>query len=146
MPRGGARPGSGRPKGTVGIKQQATISKEQAREALREIVLKHMDDLVSAQVAHAKGLKYLVARDKDTGKFAKITKDQYDALLTGEGDAFVGLEVWEKDPSTQAFTDLMNRTLDKPKEQVQELQVSGSIDLVTGKLHSARARLAHRKP
>jgi hypothetical protein len=28
------------------------------------------------------------------------------------------IEVWEKDPSVQAFTDLMNRTIDKPIEQM----------------------------
>ena len=35
------------------------------------------------------------------------------------------IEVWEKDPSVQAFTDLMNRTLDKPAEQVK---VTGADD------------------
>jgi hypothetical protein len=36
------------------------------------------------------------------------------------------IEVWEKDPSVQAFTDLMNRTIDKPVEQVQA-DVSGAL-------------------
>jgi hypothetical protein len=37
------------------------------------------------------------------------------------------IEVWEKEPSTPAFTDLMNRALDKPKEQEQDLKVSGKL-------------------
>ncbi len=47
-----------------------------------------------------------------------------------------------KDPSVQAFTDLMNRALDKPKEQPQELQISGSLELVSARLLAARKRLA----
>ena len=51
----------------------------------------------------------------------KLTKEQFDKLIeSGEDDATERLEVWEKDPSVQAFTDLLNRALDKPKEQEQE--------------------------
>jgi hypothetical protein len=30
----------------------------------------------------------------------------------------------------QAFTDLMNRALDKPKEQEQELEVKGALRII----------------
>ena len=30
------------------------------------------------------------------------------------------IEVWEKDPSVQAFTDLLNRAIDKPADQLPE--------------------------
>jgi len=36
--------------------------------------------------------------------------------------------IYTKDPSVQAFTDLMNRALDKPTEQVQ-LQEQGAIEI-----------------
>ena len=48
--------------------------------------------------------------------------------------------MWEKDPSVQAFADLLNRALDKPKEQEQEvkLQVEGDWDKLAARLSSAR--------
>lgn len=139
MPRGGKRTGAGRPKGTVGVKHAATISKEQAREALRAIVLRDMDALVSAQLAHAKGLRYLVVRQKGSGKFVRVTEAMARAK---EGSDEEIIEVWEKDPSVQAFTDLLNRALDKPKEQEQELRITGELELVAPKLVEARKRLA----
>jgi len=36
----------------------------------------------------------------------------------------------EKDPSVQAFTDLLNRALDKPKEQAFEVQAGVTEELV----------------
>jgi hypothetical protein len=44
-----------------------------------------------------------------------------DALLADDGAV---VEVWTKDPSTPAFTDLLNRAIDKPKEQQQEFGVA----------------------
>lgn len=41
-----------------------------------------------------------------------------------------------RDPSIQAYTDLMNRALDKPKEQEQEIKLSGEVTLIE-KLQSA---------
>ncbi len=38
------------------------------------------------------------------------------------------IEVWEKDPSVQAFTDLMNRALDKPADPAQQLDVDLRVD------------------
>jgi hypothetical protein len=124
--RGGKREGAGRPKGVLNA---STITKEQAREALRQIVLREMDALTAAQIAHAKGLKYLVARHKSTGKFEKLTEEQTKAILAGEESEHIVIEVWEKDPSVQAFTDLMNRALDKPKEQEQEIEHKGGITI-----------------
>lgn len=119
MPRGGRREGAGRPVGTTGIPQAATISKQQARDALREAVIREMGQMIEAQVKHAKGLSYLVARHKTSGKFEKLTADEAELLLNGEESDRVVIEVWEKDPSVQAFTDLMNRALDKPADHVE---------------------------
>jgi hypothetical protein len=124
MPRGGARPGAGRPKGSIEPKR---IEKEEARARLRALVMASMDPLVQAQIANAQGIKYLVAREKKSGKFRRLTEAQ--ALLQVGGEEANDLEiieVWEKDPSVQAFTDLMNRTIDKPVEQVQA-DVSGAL-------------------
>jgi hypothetical protein len=116
---GGKRPGSGPAKGT---KYAPTISKEMAREALRQTVMQHMPEMVQAQVAHAKGLTYLVRRDKGSGKFVRVTAD----MLDKQSDDDV-IEMWTKEPNVPAFTDLLNRALDKPKEQEQEHKIDAEV-------------------
>jgi hypothetical protein len=122
MPRGGARPNSGPQKGAKYGPQKQTISKEQARDALRQIVLAKMSELVDAQLSNATGIKYLVRRDAKSGKFLRVTADMLDQQTDDDL-----IEMWEKEPSVQSFTDLMNRALDKPKEQEQEVTVAGKL-------------------
>lgn len=124
-PKGGKRAGAGRPRGTV---NPSTITKEQAREALRAVVLEEMRAMVAAQVAQAKGLSYMVVRDKATGKFLRVSKNQAQNLKADEQI----IEIWEKDPSTPAFTDLMNRALDKPKEQEQDVNANVALRITWG--------------
>ena len=53
------------------------------------------------------------------------------------------IEVWEKNPSIHAFTDLMNRTLDDPKEQ--NLPVSLQMpqaEVILERLSERRKRVA----
>lgn len=124
--RGGARSGAGR---KAGGKNAATLSKEAARELLRQRVLKDMEPMVAAQVAHAQGISHFMLRDPKTGKFERITElAQIEAALNAEG-AKEGSSyyIWTKDPSVQAFTDLMNRALDKPKEQEQDVNVTAEL-------------------
>jgi hypothetical protein len=134
--RGGARPNSGPAKGT---KYAPTLTKEAAREALRLIVLNDMQELVGAQLANAKGIKYLVVREKSSGKFLRVNELRAAALKADEEV----IEIWEKDPSVQAFTDLMNRALDKPKEQEQQLVVSGALNLDV-RIREARKRISEK--
>ena len=139
-PNGGARPNSGPKKGA---KYAKTISKELAREVVREYVMQHMPAMIEAQVAHSKGLKYLVIRDPKTGKFKKITQEKMDAMLEeGNEDELDRLEIWEKEPSVPAFTDLMNRTLDKPAEQKQVLEITGELSMVLPRLVNGRKRIS----
>ena len=112
MPRGGARPNAGRKKGT---RWPSTITKEQIRARVQARVAAYLDPLVDAQIANAQGLKYLVTRDKKTGKFIRVGEAMAKAK---EGTTEETIEVWEKDPSVQAFTDLLNRAADKPPEAV----------------------------
>ncbi len=111
MPRGGKRPGAGLKKG---YKFPKTLEKLAAREYTRQLITQALPQLLLSQIANAQGLKYLVTRDKKTGKFIRVTEAM--AKLK-EGEEIV--EVWEKDPSVQAFTDLLNRALDKPAEQLK---------------------------
>jgi hypothetical protein len=126
MPRGGKRPGAGRPKGS---KEKGTIEKELLRERLRLKVAEKLDPMIEAQIANAMGIKYLVARDKKTGKFEKLSEARAKVKLSGaEGDLEI-IEVWEERPNVQAFTDLLNRTIDKPAEQEQVVAHTGGISL-----------------
>lgn len=133
-PKGGKRPGSGR---KVGFKFPSTISKEQAREAIRTMVFAELRPMVEAQIANAKGLKYLVVRDK-TGKFVKVTEAMAGAF---QGDEVV--EVWEKEPAIQAFTDLLNRAADKPAEHV-EMTVSKAQNSSDEELSERLASLSQK--
>ncbi len=126
MPSGGKRAGAGR---KAGSRTAETLSKAESREILRAIVMRHMEDMVDAQVKHAKGIKFLVKRAKAGGKFEKVSADELDAALEGQAEDRVVLEVWDKDPSVQAFTDLMNRALDKPAEQEQAMKVTGNLTI-----------------
>jgi len=136
-PKGGARPGAGR---KPGGKNALTISKEQAREALRAIVMQHFAPLIEGQIANAKGLHYLVVREKTTGKFLRVGEAGARGLKPNEEI----IEVWEKEPSVPAFTDLMNRTLDKPAEQMIQVHIEDQhtleVRLVAGRLRVAEAR------
>ena len=123
---GGKRPGAGKPKGAQNV---STITKAEQRESHRRIIDQHVAEMIAAQIDHAKGLKYLVTREK-SGKFVRVTEAMAKERL---GDESFIVEVWEKDPSTQAFSDLMNRAYDKPKEQEQEVAVTGKLVIEVAK-------------
>jgi len=140
MPRGGKRPGAGRPKGS---KEPKTLEKEAAREALRNMVKAKLQPMVEAQIANAMGIKYLVKRDAKTGKFVTLDEAQA-AQMIASGDVEL-VEVWEKVPNVQAFQDLLDRTLDKPTQHVDmKAEHSGAVALVDT-LAEARKRLNEAK-
>lgn len=138
MPRGGKRPGAGRPKGS---KEAKTLEKEAARAALRAQVFAELAPMIYAQIEAAKGIKYLMARQKRGGKFVPVTEDLSKAIVAGTDTEHELMEVWERRPSTQAFADLMDRAMDKA---AQPMQVSGDLNLtvdVVERLSEARKRL-----
>jgi hypothetical protein len=110
----------------------ATLSKAQAREEVRTQVQERLHDLVAAQIDNALGIAHFMLRDTDTGQFRRVTNPaDIEAALNAPGAA-EGSSFWiyEKDPSIAAFTDLMNRALDKPREQVQEVVIHNSEELL----------------
>jgi hypothetical protein len=136
MPRGGKRPGAGMPKG---YKFKHTIEKELEREKLRQLVAEHLTPMVLSQISNAKGVSYMVVRHPD-GTFTRATDEkQIDAALAAGGESF---QIFTQAPNPSSFKDLLDRAHDKPKEQPQEIQVSGSLELVTARLLAARKRLA----
>jgi hypothetical protein len=134
---GGKRKGAGKPKG---VKWLSTLDKEQARAAVRSMVVAALAPLVEAQIENAKGIKYLVVREKATGKFLRVGELRAGSLKPDEEI----IEVWEKDPCVQAFTDLLNRAIDKPKEQEQEIKLTGEAELIS-KLLAGRKRAAEAR-
>src|SRR4030095_14443177 len=98
-----------------GAVYQPTIDKARAREALRALILKHVDEMTEAQVRAAKGLNVAVVRRKD-GTWKRIESAEAFDHAAAAGDL---IEIQPLQPSTQAYTDLMNRALDKPSEHVE---------------------------
>lgn len=119
---GGKRAGAGKPKG---VRWPSTINRESGRAALRALVLESLKPMVDAHIANAQGIKFLMVREKSTGKFLRVGADRAARLKPDEEL----IEVWEKEPSIQSFTDLVNRTLDKPAEHV-ELTGADGVPLV----------------
>lgn len=111
MPRGGPRPGSGRPKGH----SKPILDKLMAREALRQMVIANMEPMVKAQMQAAQGLNVAVIRRPD-GTFRRVDSVEMLDQAIAEG---APMDIHTLQPSTQAFTDLMNRALDKPAESVE---------------------------
>jgi hypothetical protein len=116
MPRG-RKPGS---------KGKNNDLKDELRKFLRKKVAKEFGPMIDAQIAQAKGISYLVVREKLTGKFVRVAETR--AKLTNPAEEIV--EVWEKDPSTQAFDSLANRTIDKPAETLEgSLGLTGALTI-----------------
>lgn len=108
----------GKPKG---YKHQLVL-KDHERELLRQQILKERFRMTAAQIQHACGISYMVLRHPD-GTFTRATNvAELDAGLKGGATAF---EIFTQAPNVQAYTDLMNRALDKPAEQ---LKVTGAED------------------
>lgn len=81
--------------------------------------------MVEAQIAAAQGIKYLVGRAKQGGKFKHLTAEQVQSILSGEDSEYEVLELWEKIPSPQAFKELMDQAIDKAPQHVA---VDGNLE------------------
>ena len=115
-PKGHPRYGGGMPKGH---KTAKTLEKEAALALLRQKVAEQVELLVEAQIDSAAGIKHFFLRDPKTGRFERITDEVVIERAVNEGSEGSHFWIYTKDPSTQAFTDLMNRTLGKPSERLQ---------------------------
>jgi hypothetical protein len=143
---GGARPNAGMPKGH---KTRKTIAKEEAREIARQLITRELEPLIMAQIENAKGISHFFLRDPDTKQFKRITDaDEIERAIEAGEEHY---RIYTKDPNVHAFTDLMNRALDKPAQQVN---VTGSDvgpivlkweDTIEERLNAARERLAQLK-
>lgn len=129
----------GRPKGR---KNDSTLSKEAARERLREMLTRKLEPVAEALVSRACGVRYFVTRNAKTGKYEMVTNpDQVIAALNGE-DEMTG-EFYTDKPETAAIKELLDRTVDKAKEQEQDINLKGDADLIAALMRGRqRAREA----
>jgi len=134
---GGARPGAGRPKG------KQSLEKEQARVVVREMVTANLGPLVEAQIKHAQGIRFLMVRAKKGGKFTRVSEEMARDQKFLESDEHI-YEIWDKEPSVQAFMTLMDRAIDRPAEQKFEVDLNVKGDLL-GRLIAGRKRVAEGK-
>ncbi len=98
--------------------------------------------MVQAQIVNSLGIGHLYTRDKQK-KFTKIEDQAQVDHLLATGTEGADYWIFTKDPSIQAFTDLMNRALDKPKEQPQDFNVTATVR-IADVLKQRHDR--HRKP
>lgn len=146
--RGGKRVGAGRPKSFARLQRELAagvavspevFTKETARDYARQTIIASLAPLLRAQIAHATGIGHCYTRDKH-GKFKRVENlADIDRLLT-EGTENEHFFIFSKDPSAVAFKELLDRALDKPKEQAQEIHVTGEIEL-SARLTAARQRV-----
>lgn len=124
MGLGGKRAGAGRKKG---FKLASTLTKEQAREALRLKVTAEMHVLADAMIAAVKGINHFFLRDAKTQQFARITDpEQIQASLNAGKEHYW---IHTKDPSVEAFKALADRALDKPAEHLKIAGEDGPIEV-----------------
>ena len=102
-----------------GTKYKPTIEKALYQEVLRALVVAELEPMTKAQIQAAKGLNVAVVRRSD-GTFRRIDSPEAFDKAAEAGDP---IEIQTLQPSTQAYTDLMNRALDKPADA---LKVTGA--------------------
>ena len=120
---GGKRPGAGRPKG---MKWPCTLAKAEAREKVRQFITERLGEFLEAMADNVTGIRHLMMRDPKTGQFERVTGSaaQIDKALKSKNAFWI----YTKDPNVRAFTDLLNRAIDKPAEHIQ-VAGEGSITI-----------------
>ncbi len=130
----------------LGIPKPANqpIPKSVVREAYRVLAMPFIKPIAEAQIARAMGISHFMLRDPESGEWRRLTDpDQITAALN-HPDASAGSTYYihTKDPDMAAISDLLNRCLDKPKEQPQEVVVHDG-DRIRERLEAWK--LANRK-
>jgi hypothetical protein len=158
MPRGGARPGAGKPKG---YKHAHTIEKDIARKHLETRVIAEWDNLIDAQLQIAKGVTVMFARERQTvdgvelrsGRWYRVTDaNEAEQLLNESEEGASWIRITVKDPDGKMLTNLTDRVTGKvvetidvntapqlPKTVVNVLALLG--DMAPEQLREFRARL-----
>src|SRR5260221_9142492 len=104
--------------GTKGKRWPATLEKALVREETRKYIQQHMQAMLRAQIAHAIGIGHVYTRDAH-GKFSRIEDEREMERLLSEGTQDTDYWIFAKDPSVQAFSVLLDRTLDQAPKPVE---------------------------
>ena len=114
MNRGNA--GKGR---KTGSKNKTTVEREQGLDVIKDLVLRELGPMTEAQIAQAKGVKYMILRQPN-GSYARATDvKQIDVACAIGAEAF---EVFTAAPDTQAFRTLTEQSFGRP---VQRTELTG---------------------
>lgn len=124
---GGARPGSGKPKGS---KWPTTILKDSAKAELQEMILSQLKPIVRAGIKAATGVDHMMLRDEETGLFKKLTTEEEIAAALNAPNAKEGSTYWIHTlaPNIPALVTLLDRAIGKPVEEVQA-EVKGGLTI-----------------
>lgn len=134
---GGKRPGTGGSE--KGRRWSSTWEKALVREETRKLIQQHLPAMIRSQVAHAIGIGHLFTRD-DKGKFTRIVDEAEMERLLTEGTQEIDYWIFAKDPSVQAFSELLNRTLDQAPKPIELSGPGGQPLELTARLTAARKR------
>ncbi len=125
MSKGGARPGAGRPKGSM---DESTKLRRDAEKVVKDNIAKVAKKLLSALLSKALGesslyVMYYTGKGKDRKKHVDritdpdiIMKYLKDDLEKGDNDEYYFIST--KTPDTKAIEALFNRVFGKPKESM----------------------------
>lgn len=119
---GGAREGSGRPKGS---ENQSTKEKKEVEKEMKERILKSVDSLLNAQMSLAQGVQMLYRIEKDEdGKQKKpelvTSQAEIEDYLAGEYDD--GLDYYfitTQRPDNRALDSLFDRVFGKAPQKTE---------------------------
>ena len=121
----GDKPGPGRPKGSP----DPHTREKQAQQALyAQAVFAAQGAIQRAQIQAAIGLVHVFLRDSE-GKWMRCVDDaQIEAALnSGDPNCYM---LSTKDPNVAAAKDLLDRALDKPKDQALDINLGFSDELL----------------
>lgn len=104
--------------GKKGRRWLATMEKALVREETRKYIQQHMPAMLRSQIAHAIGIGHVYTRDAH-GKFSRIEDENEMERLLSEGVEDTDYWIFAKDPSVQAFSVLLDRTLDQAPKPVE---------------------------
>lgn len=140
-PKGLAKTG-GKPKG---YKAPSTLEKEAARELVRKRITERLVPLIDAQIDSSIGIKHFMLRDELTGQWKRLTNpNQIIAALNHpkarEGSTYF---IYTKDPNSQAAREMLDRAIDRPKEQPHDVNINATDEMVAI-LQQARDRAAKK--
>jgi len=121
MPRGGKRPNSGPKPGAI---YKPTLEKQALRDRYTARMQERFDTLSDVQYETACGVSQFVYRD-EAGRFKVIDDPDELRARCSMGEA---IRIFTRLPNAQAQTDILNRLLDKPKDQPLDVNLNHQID------------------